>query len=227
MLTEEIVDELIQRFNGMNRDGEHGVLRYLNSAHEILMTQEAEQNLIFDPATGKLPPLNTTAGTFNYVMPTTTWRVAAILIENAYPGAPTVDYGSQPTIMTDYKNSVVIGGITYARIPYIRAWDYINANTPAHVMFTKDPLTKADYYFRQSYRRPTQILSESIQCDIQPPWDFDVLIPAAAHLIEGALNGNYDEARRIIRVELKTELWRQLDSGDQGYLDTEPVDRGF
>jgi hypothetical protein len=227
MLTEELVDELVQRFNGWNRDGEHGVLRYLNSAHEILMTQEAQQNLVFDMATGKLPVLNTTQGTFNYVMPATIWRVSAILIDDEKALPLRNDYHFRHGIRLSYKNSVVIGGRVYARIPFIRTWDYINSVTPCHVMFTRDPETRSDFFFRESYRRPTQILSESIQPDIQPPWDFDVLLPAAAHLIEGVLNGNYDDARRIVRGELKPAMWKQLDSGDQGYLDDEPVSRGF
>lgn len=227
MLTEELVDELVQRFNGMNRDGEHGVLRYLNQAHEILMTQEAEQNLVFDPSTGKLPPLNTVAGTFNYVMPDTVWRVSAVLVESSVYTYPASDYSMRHTPQTSYPNSVVIGGITYTRIPYCRSWDYVNANALAHVMFTLDPETKNDYYFRQSYRRPAQILSESIQVDIQPPWDFSTLLPAAAKLIEGVLNGDYVDARQYVETVLKTELWKQLDSGDQGYLDTEPVSRDF
>lgn len=227
MSTEALVDELVQRFNGWNRSGDHGVLRYLNTAHAILMSQEAQQNLIFDESTGRLPLLETTSGVFTYTMASTVWRVSGILIDNDRDIVQRSDYNFEPDLRTSQKNSIVIGGRYYTKIPFIRTWDYINSSTPAKVMFTADPETKSDYYYVRSYKRPTEITSELIQPDIATPWDFDILLPAAAKLIEGVQNGNYDEARRIVRRELAPLLWDELDSGDQGYLDTEPVDRGF
>jgi hypothetical protein len=78
-----------------------------------------------------------------------------------------------------------------------------------------------------TYKRPVQILSENIEVEVPSPWDYDLLLPAAAKLIEGVQSGNYDEARQFIRKELKPLLWKQLDSGDQGDIDIEPVDRGY
>jgi hypothetical protein len=227
MLTEEMVDELVERFNGFNRDGVHGVLKYLNSAHEILMTQEAQQNLVFDTATGQLPAINTTTSTFNYVMPDTIWRVSSVLIDGEKEMLPQYDYHFNRMQRSSYKNSTVVAGRVYTRIPFVRTWDYINSNSLCHIMFTRDPEDKTDFYFRESYRRPTQILSESIQVDIQPPWDYNVLLPAAAKLIEGVLNGDYVEARQYVENVLKKDMWKQLDGGDQGYLDEEPVSRDF
>lgn len=227
MITEELIDELVQRFNGMNRTGDHGLLRFLNSAHEILMSVEAEQTMLFDTTTGNLPAINTTAGTFLYTMPDEVWRVSKVLVKINNQILPTSDYGLQRYTGTSYKNALVIGGQAYAKIPFIRSKDRLNDNQLATVMFTQDPTTQSDYYYRQSYRRPTQILSESIQHDCPAPFDYDFLLPATAKLVEGQLNGNYDEARRIVRMELKPAMWKELDAGDQGDLDCEPVDRGF
>jgi hypothetical protein len=241
MTTEELVDELVSRFNGWNRGGDHGVLKYLNTAHEILMAAEMQQNVIFDSTTGNFPLLNTTQGVFNYSMPDDVWRVVGILISIDLWNQPLFDYdlfggvydygmfgsGLNRHIGTSYKNSIAIGGALYAKIPFIRTWDRVNALTPARLMWTKDPLTRSGIYYRYSYKRPTQIISESIQPDIPTPWDFDILIPATAKLIEGVQSGNYDEARQILRNELKPLLWKQMNSGDQGDIDIEPVDRGF
>jgi len=231
-MTEELVDELVQRFNGWNRGGDHGVLRYLNAAHEILMSVDCQQNIVFDTSIGKLPPLNTTAGTFFYQFPDTIRRVDSIVVESSQVGPNLFDYGMSvfsTSLLgrTAYKNSLVVGGIQYTKIPYIKSKDRINSSTPANVMFAKDPLDKTDFYRYFSYKVPTQILSENIQVDIPTPLDFDILLPATAKLIEGVQNGNYDEARRIIRMELRPLLLRELDAGDQGDLDMEPVDRGF
>jgi hypothetical protein len=227
MITEELIDELEQRFNGFNRTGDHGLLRFLNSAHEILMTVEAEQTLLLDTATGGLPAINTVAGTFLYIMPTEVHRVSKVLVKSGNPLSPVIDYGIRQYQAKSITNSISVGGQFYAKIPYIKTRDRLNDNQLASVMFTQDPTTQNDVYFRQSYRRPVQILSESIQHEVPAPFDYDFLLPAAAKLIEGQCNGNYDEARRIVRMELKPAMWKELDSGDQGDLDMEPVDRGF
>lgn len=232
MTTEELVDELVQRFNGWNRDGDHGVLRYLNSAHEILMSQGLQQNTIFDLSTGKLPYLQTTQGVYTYIMPDNVWRVKNILIYvdrlRGYPGTPWNNY--QTGLLTarlNYRDGLIIGGIQYSKVPFIRTTDRNGPNNLARVMFTQDPETKTDLYQVLSYRVPIQILSESIQPDIPTPWDYELLLAATAKLIEGVQNGNYDEARRFVRLEMRPLLAKELGDGDQGDLDMEPCDRGF
>lgn len=230
MLTSDAVDELVQRFHGWNRQGEHGVLRYYNSAHSLLMAMECEQNVIFDDTTGLLPAVNTTAGTFAYLMPSNVWKIDAVLIplDDGQVHLMT-DYGQANTRMlrTSYQNAVSIGGRLYARWPYARSQPYANASTLAKILFTKDPETTIDYYFRKSYKRPTEILSETIQGDIPEPLDTEFLLPATAKLIEGVQSGNYLEAYQWVSGEFKKEFWKRRNSGDQGYLDAEPVDRGF
>jgi hypothetical protein len=230
--TEDLIDELVQMHNGWNRDGVHGCLRYLNEAHNILMSAESQQTTIFDTATGKLPPLNTTSGTFFYTMLDDVWRVSAILIQinplYGYPFAPQFDYGMNRLAgRSSPENSLVIGGIQYSKVPFIRTRDRINSTTPATIMWTKDPETKTDFYYRLSYRTPVQILSESIQPEIPSPLDVQVLLPTASKLIEGAQKFNIFDAYLYIEKELKPKLWKELDAGDQGDLDMESVSRGF
>jgi hypothetical protein len=234
MTTADLIDELVARFQGWNRDGEHGVLHYLNSAHAQLMAMEAEQNLIVDPLTGGLPVLNTTAGTFQYTMPTNVWRVTGILIQLDNNVVPSLnDYGyysermMQRPLRTTMKNARSIGGRFYAKYAYARCKDYVNPSLLATVVFTRDPETKANFYYRQSFRRPTDILSETIQPDIAPPYDFQILLPATAKLIEGVQSGNYMEAYEYVRATFKPALWKELNAGDQGEYDAEPVDRSF
>jgi hypothetical protein len=226
MITEELIDELEQRFNGWNRTGDHGILRFLNSAHEILMTVEAEQTLMLDTSTGELPLLMTVDSTYLYTMPIDVFRVSKILIKSDRE-IQVSDYKFPNLLRNSRSNSISIGGVLYTKVPYVKTRDKLNSSTPATVMFTENPGDSTDIFYRQSYRSPTQILSESIQHDVPSPFDYDFLLPAAAKLIEGQCNGNYDEARRIVRMELKPAMWKELDSGDQGDLDMEPVDRGF
>lgn len=234
MTTSDLIDELVARFKNWNRDGEMGVLRYLNAAHSQLMATESESNLIVDTATGGLPVLNTTAGTFLYTMPADVWRVSGILIRLDDGSIPSsLDYGQynlqtmQRPLRTTMKNARSIGGRFYAKYAYARCRDYVNPSSLATVMFTRDPETKTNYFYRQSYRRPTDILSETIQPDMAPPWDFQILLPAAAKLIEGVQSGNYMEAYEYVNTVFKPAYWKQQNAGDQGEYDAEPVDRGF
>ena len=227
MLTEELIDELVQRFNGFNRTGDHGLLRYLNAAHMILMSIESEQTLIYDDTTGHLPLLQTYDTVHKYVMASNVWRVSGILVDARRDMWPAQDYGLVRNLRSSRQNSVMIGGRYYAKIPYVRTHDFVNSNQLCRIVFTVNPKDSIDLYYLQSYKRPTDIISESIQVDIPAPLDFDILIPATAKLIDGVLNGNYDDARRMVRQELKPLLWKEMDSGDQGCYDAEPVDRGF
>lgn len=232
MSTEDLIDELVQMHHGWNRDGVHGCLRYLNEAHNILMSAEAQQTTIFDTVTGNLPVLNTTTGTILYTMLDNVWRVSAILIKinplYGYPLAPQYDYGMNRLAgRSSLENSLVIGGIQYSKVPFIRTRDRVNSTTPATIMWTKDPETKNNFYYRLSYKTPVQIFSESIQPEISSPLDVQVLLPAASKLIEGAQNFNIFDAYLYIEKELKPKLWKELDSGDQGDLDMEPSSRGF
>jgi hypothetical protein len=201
MITEELIDELVQRFQGWNRTGDHGLLRFLNSAHEILMSVDSEQTTIFDTATGALPILATTAGVFNYIMPDNVRRVAKVLfrLDNKF-NFPQSNYGLDRYTGMSQKNGLSIGGQWYGKIPFVRTKDRTSATLPAEVMFTQDPDTQSTLYYLLSYRVPKQILSENIEHEVPTPYDYDFLLPAAAKLIEGQLNGNYDEARRIVGI---------------------------
>lgn len=231
MSTEEIVDELVQRFHGMNRDGPHGVLKYVNTANATLMAVESEKTLIVDTTTGLLPILSTTAGVYAYNMPTNVWRVSGILIlidDNNL--SMVADYGmTMPRMLrTTEKNAVSIAGRYYAKYPYVKQpRDYMSATVPAQIVFSKDPETKTNYYRRRSYKRPTDILSEGIQSDFPPPSDMEILLPAAAKLIEGVQSFNYTEAYQYVSGEFKRAYWKQQNAGVHGDYDFEPVDRGF
>jgi hypothetical protein len=228
MLTSEIIDEMVMRFNGRNRDGDYGILRYLNLAHQILMQAEVEQNTIFDTSTGKLPYLVTTDETFLYPMATNVWRISGVLvrIENrSFLRFDDYERGGLHRHRHDWLPKV-IGGIEYLPVPNIRSTDCVRDGIPATVMFTRNPGTYDKTYHLWMFKRPTQIVSESIQPDIPEPYDMEYLVPATAKLIEGAMNGDYVNAREYIEKELKPQFWKVRNAGDQGAYDNEPMDRG-
>lgn len=221
MITSELVDELVALHNGWNRDGDHGVLRYLNMANSLLVSVDAEQNIVYDD--GELPSIDTTTGIRIYELPTTIRRVSSVVVkvdDLQYNN----DYGKQPR--TSFPNSIIVGGVQYSRIPYVRSFDKVGV-TPARVQFALDPGTTTDYFRRISYKTPTNILSESIQHDVAEPYDTMYLLTAATMIIDAVENNTMFEAMNYIKTNIVASYAKTLGDGDQGAWDTEPVDRGF
>jgi hypothetical protein len=230
MTTYELLNILEEQFPGWNRDGVRGLLRYVDIAQKALCMVPAEQLLIMEDATGKLPVLGTTAGTFAYYMSAITSFVDEVLVEadSRSWGSMSVqslqDYGrtAPDAAIPEYR---AIAGIQYLRVPFVRTWPATDANN-AKLLFTKDPATTTSLYYLRSYRRPETLDSDSIGLLIPPPYDELYLLPAAAKLVEGANHGNYIEARAAIERDFKPLMWEAFNEGEQGQSN-EPESRGF
>jgi hypothetical protein len=228
LTTQQIVDYLIRLHNGWARTGDNGVLRYLNMANAMLVSTDAEQNIVYDSDTDELPSVNTTNEVLLYTLPSTIRRIVAVLIkaeEYTYNPGVASDYGRK--VRTSSPNLYVFGGVSYIRIPFVKTRDRTNKNTLAQIRFTVNPGTKDGYYYYASYKTPTDIISETIQHDIPEPYDIQFLLPAASLLIAGVQNYTFLEAVEQIRLSTIKEYANVIGQGDQGYLDSEPVDRGF
>jgi hypothetical protein len=255
MLTRELVDELCERFKGWGADGPHGVLRYLDQAHYILMTQESHQTFVYDMNTGELPKLETVRGKRVYQLKEhpQIWRVGGVMLRNTTGGMP--------------GKEVRVTGEFYWAVDGVRTRDWLSHDDPAMVTFTFDPtagsgvtdrttvavkkfnasppvivsggtsalsweveettaaISDRTYYLR-AWCRSKQLTSVRINHLVPPPNDVLYLLPAAAKLIEGVQNGEVIESRLWIEKELKPKFWAAMNKGEQSEY-TEPVDRGF
>lgn len=228
MKTQEIVDHLIRLHNGWSRTGDNGVLRYLNMANSLLVSVDAEQNVVFDSSTDELPTIDTVSGTLLYTMPGTVRRVAAVLIkQEEYSSGIGFSRDYDRKIRTSYPNSYVFGGVEYIKVPYIKTRDRTNSTTLSRIRFTANPGTTTGYYYYQAYKVPTDVLSESIQHDVPEPYDIQFLLPAATALIAGVQNYTLHEAIEYVTKVISAGYAQVASSGDQGYLDCEPVSRDF
>lgn len=228
MTTQQIVDHLIRLHNGWTRTGDNGVLRYLNMANSMLVSADAEQNIVYDNDTDELPAIDTTNETMLYTLPSTVRRVVSVLIkaENySYNPGTLSDYGR--IVKTSYPNLYRFGGIQYIQIPFVKTRDRSNSATLAQIRFTANPGTKTGYYYYVAYKCPTDITAETIQHDIPEPYDIQFLLPAASLLIAGVQNYTFLDSVEQIRLSTVKEYATVTGQGDQGYLDSEPVDRGF
>ena len=224
MTTEELCDAMVQQYNGWNYDGDHGVLRHLNTANTILASQDINLMLVLDDTTGTLPLLSTTSGTFAYNMATTVRKVSDVLV--SLDDAVLNDYTT--SVKRSYRNSIVIGGLMFARWPFVmKPQEYRSSSVPAKVVFSENPGTTTDRFYLYEFKRPTQILSLNIQPDIVSPWDAEFLLPATGKLIEGQQSGNYIDAYQFVMKEIKPLLARAVSKDTSGDSDDLPVDRGF
>jgi hypothetical protein len=232
MTTLELLTIIAEQKKGWNIDGERGILPHLNSAHFILLAQESEQNIFFDEEAGDLPSLDTTDGTYNYTCDENIWKIGGIYIRSkdlssssgAIIGLQGFDYGTRRynRVPIEYIN---VGGIEFVRVPFVRSWPSTEI-ADARMVFTENPGNTTDYYKQYGWKKPTQILSESIQIDIPPPWDYQFLLPATCMLLEGIEHGNYADTQQYILNVLKPRLQKEMNGGEQGF-DFCAVSRGF
>jgi hypothetical protein len=221
--------------DGVERYGSNGLIFFLDQAQSILLDVSAEQNIVFD-SQGRLPSFNTEQGVYEYAAPANARKIAGILVESY----ETYERGAIPLVhnyfYSDYsytnfvrsgnieQDHVLIAGIDYYRIPYVRSYDATDT-APAKIVFTEDPNTFTDLYRWWYYKKPTKILSESIPLSIDPPNDYLYLLPATIALIQGWKDGDFLESTQKVMM-LQKKMNQELNCGEQGQ-DYNAVDRGF
>ncbi len=226
--TEELLTVLSKQFPGWNIDGERGLLFYLNSVQKMLCHVESDQLMIIDEATGKLPSINTTSGIFSYDLPSTVNFITKVLIETDSDNLLTnnlfsQDYGSR--IYQRPSKYIDISGIQYVDIPQARS-SPANEVSVAKVIFTLDPGTATDIYRYLGYRKPTELVSDTIPLTIPPPYDIKYLLPATEIMIMGVENKDIVSAYRTIDGEFVPKMQNAFNKGAFG-VNYESEDRGF
>jgi hypothetical protein len=203
---------------GWNRDGARGIVPLLNEAQNILLQNESEQMLYYDPTTGEFPTLNTVHGTFQYNAPTNIWRVGMILLayplNNLYNTYPLSNYGLRDNLQFPIRD-VHFAGRRYIHFQQARCKDK-NQGTPATIQFTVDPGKQTDLFRIAGYRVPIQITSESVQPEIPDRFHTSHLLPATVKLIEGFQTNNIAESRLWIEQNIQPDFWKQQNEGQQG-----------
>ena len=230
MNSEEFFQMLEIQADGMQRDGPNGLFFFTDIAQQALKRTAGEQNIPFNPATGRLYVLNTTQGVFEYEAPDDAWRIGGIVAE-ANVSAPLIqnlyyeDYGYNVSRDgVDEIQRVYIAGVQYFKIQQVRSYDATESQN-ARIIFTEDPQTTEDIYRWWYYTKEVRMYSTSIELTIQPPYDYLYLFPAVAALIQGYKDGDYVGALGKIE-QLKQLYTKELNRGEQG-LSLEAKSRGF
>lgn len=227
MTTEELISMLEKQFKGWNRDGDRGILPYLNIAQKILCSVPSKQFLVFDESTGKLPTITTVDGTFTYDLPSTINFIDMILVEdgpNVSVSFGYQDYGRSVRSTFKAYEAVEFSGIAYFKIPYVRSYP-ATENDVAKVIFTENPESSTDKYMYYGYKKPIDLVSDAIPLSIHPPFDALYLLPATAKLMEGVEHGNYVDAVAYIHRDILPEMNKKFNVGAFGD-NHNAVDRG-
>jgi hypothetical protein len=228
--TEELLSLLEKQFVGWNRDGVRGIRYYLNVAQEILCAVEGDQLMIIEDSTGKLPSITTTTNIFAYDLPSTVNFIDSVLVEadvttTLADNLWRQDYGRTTRSHRRASEEINISGVKYLRIPFVRSFP-ANGSVVAKVVFTEDPGSTSDVYRYRGYKKPTEVVSDTIALTIHPPYDMTCLFPATALLMQGAQNGNYYEAIQTIEKVYKPQMHQAFNQGAFGIYH-EAEDHGF
>jgi len=215
--TSQLLTWLELEVHGWNREGPRGTRAILNEAHKILLQQEAEQNLLFDPTTGDLPFLTTRAGQYVYNLPALGgvlpyWLVKAVV----------VDTDSILSGQNWHFEDFYFSSHKYYRVLNVKTLiEGSSPNVLASVAFIKeDPGNTTNVFRIAAYRQPAAILSDSIQHEMPGSTDMEFLYPAAIMLIRSINDDKkMEESRAYIEKFLKPKVFQALDRGDQGNSD--------
>ena len=201
---------------GWDRDGEKGLLPIFNEVHNILLRNETEQSI--QVSGGELPSITTVKGTFQYLIPTTIWRVTKVGFAMPY----TSNYGL--TVLEDYGMSTnrqrpdeyfYFAGRKYLKFPHSRCFDK-NYSAPARIEFVVDPGDTTGFFLYIGHKEAaTQLTSESIEPEL-PENCHPYLMQGVLKLVEALQNGNYTESYQYIDEVLKVKVKAQQNLGEQG-----------
>lgn len=215
--TSQLLTWLELELDGWNREGPRGTRALLNQAHKILLEQECEQNLLFDPLTGDLPFLTTRATQYAYNVPALGGVLPYWLIK-----AVVIDTDTALSGQNWHFEDFYFASHLYYRVLNIRTLiEGSSPNVLASVAFIKeDPGNTTNVFRIAGYREPVEILSDNIQHEMPGSTDMEYLYPATVMLIRSINDDKkMEESRAYINKVLKPKVFQALDKGEYGNSD--------
>lgn len=153
--TSQILTNVEQRCHGWYRNGTRGILPVLNEIHRYMKAHDCENNEVITAATGLCPILATTAGTYQYNLPSDCRRLYQALILADQLGYD--EYGHYEEYSWRGRSWYIV---PVAGRPRTR-------NASPSLTFRSDPGTTTSKYYTRYYVIPREILSPAIQLDVQ------------------------------------------------------------
>lgn len=207
MNTTSVVNEILLR----NPDWtDTQVLDIVNNLTKFFCKRELDSNVYIDPATGNLPYLTTTAGTYTYsisIPGVSLWSVKEIVVD---PGSSLPNFYPQYSAYNDRNARVTtIIGKRYQTIPCKKN----NDSDPSglSVTFSDDPGTTTTVFRVAAFESPAEVLSLSVNIPLDDRYRYTVMIPAVQAMIDALDNGRTADAMQYIEDNLVPRLGQDLD----------------
>jgi hypothetical protein len=183
------------------------ILDALNEVHQIVMSDNNEQNKKINPATGMPPYLVTTAGTRQYDCPADCREVSAIFCKKNFNSYNIGSINDINTINTYYNYR---GTVFYRMAVTSTVALY---NDLASVTFINDPGSTTDVYYLDYFVKPLIISSVSVQMKIPEEGHYLVRKLVIAMLSDE----NYGDTMAYIQLmsKLKQLVKNRLNRGVQ------------
>jgi hypothetical protein len=214
--TLSVVDEILLKAPGWQRDGSKSVLSMMNRAQNYLFSKPTLQSVYIDPATGDYPFLTTVAGQFAYTIPDVLITIGGVAdvphrIKQVYEllsknsNLIINDYGYQINDYNLIKNmrhvDKTIGDEVYFNFTPVAAKELDDAK----IILPFDPGDTSDQYQYRAIIEPVQLTADTIALSIEQD-DEMALIEGALGYIEFFDYGRSDRMDRFEQV-YAPRLW--------------------
>lgn len=213
MLTRELLAELQELAQGRPPEGPRGLRHSLNVCHRFMMSQDVEQNIYIDPATGR-PPFIVTTTARQYNCPDNCRRVWKVGSDTHVP-ANTMQWYRYYNVNRSASalRQFAFRGVNYYDIP-IQSIDR-RGTTAATVSFPHNPTATTNVYQLFYYVNPVEILSDTINPQVQDQF-YDMLIDGVLARIGLKEYGEKDNFSYWKNVIVKREFNTEMNKGAQG-----------
>jgi len=158
--TSQIAELVAMQASEWSKVGPRGTVTIINAVNREMKSGNVQANEVVDSTTGLPPLLTTTGGTFQYDLPDNCRQLKTVFFDGNN-GSGYDEYG--------VYRSHPYAGKSYLEVPVTarRKTNTVNAN----LTFRTDPGTTTDKFYTQYWMEPTNIVSLSIQHDIEPNYE--------------------------------------------------------
>jgi hypothetical protein len=208
---------------------EQQLLDILNSFVEMVTQTDTPEAIYFDPTTGDLPWLATTALTYQYNLPSNLYKARNIVVAATKNNNSTQSFVNNPYYANNPTNEFVhpkatiyLGSMEYLPVPAVIQPAY--GSNPATVIFRFDPKTTTNTYQIYGYNNSSSTISSlSSTLPIETKFHLEVVVPACQLIIDGLDNGNFVEIMPAVKA-LANKIMIQKYYNTNDDVNVEPMD---
>jgi len=203
------------------------VLDLLDGFVQMALKVDTRENLYYDPTTGDLPYLQTTAGQFYYELDQQYYKVREIVCSTKQINFNNPAFNSNSGRFNYNVKAITIGNNKYYPVPVVKKQQYNDIiSNPAgtcSVMFRFDPKDTTETYQIYAYVPTNAITSLNSTLNIPDKFHMGVVIPALQLMIDGMDNGRWVDNLEVINNNLLPKIWYEMYTNSADNEDCQPM----